>query len=134
MAAALHFLGHHNWNHHSAAAAGRRGAAGPWSQRSDKNADIRRRVLRLRRPHPVADRISVLLRSRVHQDGIGQPNRVPIRVSIRQHVVRIGIQFGSERSPFGAGDPIRVRQSRRHLSAIGEISERGLRQQCRRWD
>ena len=46
---------------------------------AQQDADVRRRVLRLRRSDPVAHRAHFLLRLRVHQDWAREPNRLPAR-------------------------------------------------------
>ena len=53
--------------------------ARPRRLRAHQDADVRRRVLRLRRSDPVAHRARFLLRLRVHQDRARESNHLPTR-------------------------------------------------------
>lgn len=134
MAAARDLPRHHRRDHHPASASRRRRAARPRRLRAHQDADVRRRVLRLRRPDPVANRARFLLRPRVHQDRAREPNRLPVRLLVRKLVVGARIQPGFQRSAVGSGDPVGFRESRRDLSPAREVALRRLRQQRRRRD
>ena len=75
LAAAGDLLGHDHRDHHAAAPARRRRAARARRCGANQDLDLRRCLLRLRGPDPLADRAGLLLRTRLHQDRAGQRNR-----------------------------------------------------------
>ena len=75
LAAVGDLLCHDRRDHHAAAPARRRLATRARRCGADQDRELHRRLLRLRGPDPSADRVGLLLRARIHQDGAGQRNR-----------------------------------------------------------
>ena len=75
LVAASNLLGHDRWDHHAAAPARRCRTARACRCGADQDLDLRRRLLRLQGPDPLADRASLLLHTWLHQDGARQRSR-----------------------------------------------------------
>ena len=61
-------VGHHRWDHHAAAPAGRRHAARARSCGADLDVDLRGHILHVRGPDSLADCIGLLLHTFLHED------------------------------------------------------------------
>ncbi|KAF2535561.1 hypothetical protein F2Q68_00022862 [Brassica cretica] len=118
---------HHRRHHHAAAPTRRRGAPGTRGLRPHQNPNVRRRLLRLRRPHPLAHRPRLLLRPRLHQDRPRQPRRLPVRQALRELLPRTRLQPRLQRGSPGSRDPVRLGTRRRDLPPFGEVSLRRVR-------
>ena len=109
LAAADDLLGHDRRDHHPAAPARRRRAARAQRCGADQDLDLRRRLLCLWGPDPLADRVDLLLRARLHQDGAGQPRGLPVRRHVRELIPWARLQAGLQRSSVNAGDSLCLR-------------------------
>ena len=127
MAVARHLPRHHRRDHHAALASRRSGSDGPGRVGAHQDTDLRRRFLGFWRPDPLAHRARLLLRARVHQDRIGEPNRIPVRVLVWELVVRVRVQLGVQRGALGAGNSVGFGEGRRDLPPAGEVAVRRVR-------
>ena len=75
LAAVGDLLSHNRRDHHAATPARRRRPARAQRCGADQDLDICRRLLRLWGLDPLVDRDGLLLRARLHQDGVGQRNK-----------------------------------------------------------
>uniref|UniRef100_A0A0E0RHX4 Uncharacterized protein n=1 Tax=Oryza rufipogon TaxID=4529 RepID=A0A0E0RHX4_ORYRU len=132
VAAAVHLPRHHRRDHHPASPARRRRAARPRRRRAHADAHVRRRVLRVRRPDPVAHRARLLLRPRLHQDRPRKPRRLRLRLRLRRLVARARLRARVRRGAAGAGHPVGVGARGGHLPAARQVAVRGVRLARRR--